>query len=169
MVYDFSLPFVGVQCSGWRFLHQTLGLNCLKLHWYTNRYGCMVEQDRPNLISNGLCDSMVETAQHISFSLSIPNTECYIPNGRTASASQWAPGKASGRKGYCNSRVAWLNTSTFPLLKPVSFGCIVWQPVRLRRTGPTEWGLNSPLRHVRNCLCISAFQLVLVVTTPCHG
>ena len=124
----------------------------------------MVEQDRPYLISNGPCDSMVETTQHISFSLSIPNTDCYIPNGRTASASQW---KASGHKG-CGS-LEWHGWICPPspsqwlyAISPVSFGCIVWQPVRLRRTGPTEWRLNSHLRpYVRNCLCISAFQLVL--------
>ena len=37
-----------------------------------------------------------------------------------------------------NSRVARLNTSTFPSLQPVTVGCIVWQPVRLKRTGTSH-------------------------------
>ena len=85
------------------------------------------------LISNGPCDSMVETAQHISFSLSIPNTDCYIPNGRTASASQW---KASGHKGCGSCRTAWLNTSTFPFSMTV---CNITCQFRLYRVAASTF------------------------------
>ena len=48
------------------------------------------------------------------------------------------------------------NTSTFSLLYPVGFSCMVWQPARLRWIGSIEWGSNGPLQpHSRNCSCIS--------------
>ena len=37
-----------------------------------------------------------------------------------------------------NSRGARLNISTFPLFQPITVGCIVWQPVRLKRTGTSR-------------------------------
>ena len=106
--------------------------------WYTSR---MVEEVCPNLMSNELyChfSRTVVTAQSISFNLSILNAEKF----QNASTSQWAPAvwtevreRPEVTRDY--SRVAGrLTTSTFP----VSFDCIVWQPVHLRRTGPTAWG-----------------------------
>ena len=36
------------------------------------------------------------------------------------------------------------NKKPFPSLEPISFGCIMWQPVCLRWIVSTAWGLNVP-------------------------
>ena len=46
-------------------------------------------------------------------------------------------------------------TWTFPLLNPASSRCIVWQPLRLRRTRPPTRGSNTPQPYGRNCPCNS--------------
>ena len=79
---------------------------------------------------------MVKMAQtqSINFIPAVPNTACYIPNGWTASASQWTPDVWTEVKERPevtrdgNSWVAYLNTSTLPL---ACFGCIEWQPIHL--------------------------------------
>ena len=85
---------------------------------------------------------MVQTAQRVGLNLSVPNTDCYSSNGWTASASPWAPTEMKERPEVTrdgNFRVARLNTSTFAVI----FGCIVWQPVRIRRTSPTDLRMSG--------------------------
>lgn len=54
-----------------------------------------------------------------------------------------------------NSRVATrFGAWTFPFL-PASSRCIVWQPLRLRRTRPPTRGSNTPQPYGRNCPCNS--------------
>ena len=108
----------------------------------------MVEEVPPNVMSNELCchfSRTVVTARSINFNRSILNAACFI--FQNASTSQWVPAVWTKvrekpeviRDGY--SRVARKLTTS---ISPVSFGCIVWQPVHLRRTGPTAWGSNGP-------------------------
>ena len=103
----------------------------------------------------------VETTQNIGFNPSVPSTECYIPNRRTTFACQWKPAvwievkerpevtrdgnSSSGETEYVNLSLAITRQFRF----------IVWQPVRLRLTGPTTWGWNGrPEPYGWNCSCI---------------
>lgn len=54
---------------------------------------------------------VVETAQSVGFNLSVPNTAYYIPNGRPAPASQWAPDWTERKSQGMVTRLV----STFPL------------------------------------------------------
>ena len=109
----------------------------------------------------------VETTQSSGFNLPIPNTACCISNERTASASQsvtviWTEVKERPEVTRDGNHwtVARLKMSTFPLLQPVSFGCIVWQPVHFRQMGLTAWSLNGPPQtYDQNCSCVSAFTV----------
>ena len=56
-----------------------------------------------------------------------------------------------------NSRVARLNTPTFPLLQPVTVGCIVWQPVRLKLTGTSRRIIICTRVHLCLCVALSVF------------
>ena len=102
------------------------------------------------------------------WNLSIPNTAFDFPNGWTASTSQWASAiwtevkeRPEATKGD-NCWGARLNTLTSPLLYPIIFGCILWQPVCLRRMGLTSWGPNGPPQsYSQNCLWFRAFSILV--------
>lgn len=112
----------------------------------------------------------VEMAQYISFNLSIPNTECNIPNGQTVLTSQWVPTiwtkvTMDGKSQVASSMVQYVN---FPPVLTHQFQPIMWQPVRLRQThrlteGPVQpYELQMVLLHHnygQNSLCISAFRV----------
>ena len=136
--------------------------------WYANHFGHMVEEDL--LVSNRSCVSIAVQLKKLStfsFNLSIPNTACYIPNRRTASTSQWAPTiltEAKERPEITrdgNPQVlARLNTSTFPMLYPISLGCIMRQPIRFKWTVPTTWGRNPPPQpYSQSTSCIGSLCL----------
>ena len=75
---------------------------------YTSRFGSMVEEERPNLVSNGLCVtvSIVVRLKQLSASVSTsPNTACYIPNELYPPADERQPFGLKCRKGH-KGRVA---------------------------------------------------------------
>ena len=119
----------------------------------------------------------VQTTQNIGFNLSVPNTAYYIPKrgnrirqpvSNLNIGLKWRKDRRSQRM---VTRVARLNTSTFPLLYPVSSGCTVCLRERVGRTVPTAWGstgLNQPYDRYPG-FCVSPQTCFRMLAVICFG